>query len=108
MKYTATNAYYFRNLNAIGGIESHLYYIAKKYGKKTDITVFFRSGDTRQILRIKKYARCIQLQENDTVECKNLFCCFNKEILDRCTAEKRYLVLHGDYEIGRASCRERV
>ena len=33
MKYKTANAYYFRSLNTIGGIESHLYYIAQKYNQ---------------------------------------------------------------------------
>ena len=33
MKYKTANAYYFRSILAIGGIESHLYYVAQKYGK---------------------------------------------------------------------------
>ena len=97
MKYKTANAYYFRSILAIGGIESHLYYVAQKYGKY-DITVFYRDGDPKQIKRLKKWVRCIQLTDTDWVECDKLFCCFNREILNQCTAKTKYLVLHGDYE----------
>ena len=97
MKYKTANAYYFRSLSAIGGIESHLYYIAQKYNQY-DITIFYQDADSQQLSRLRKWIRCIQLQKTDWVECDNLFCCFNREILDQCTAKTAYLVLHGDYE----------
>lgn len=98
MKYQVTNAYYFQNLNAIGGIESHLYYLAKKYHKYTNITIFYRFADNSQLNRIRKYAKFIKLRSEDTIECENIFCCFNKDVLDVCIAKNRYLVLHGDYK----------
>ena len=53
MKYKTANAYYFRSILAIGGIESHLYYVAQKYGKY-DITVFYREGNLKQLERLRK------------------------------------------------------
>ena len=97
MLYRCINAYYFRYLNSIGGIESHLYYVARKYGNY-DITVFYKMGDETQINRLRQYIRCIQIDDYDKVICKKLFCCFNREILDHCEAEEKYLVLHGDYK----------
>ena len=97
MIYKCANAYYFRYINKIGGIESHLYYIAKKYGNY-DIAVFYRDGDQFQIYRLKKLVRCIKITDEDKVECENLFVCFNREILNQCKAKTKYLVLHGDYK----------
>lgn len=94
--YKTANAYYFRSILKIGGIESHLYYIAQKYGQY-DITVFFREGDITQLNRLRKYVRCVKIKPEDKVICDNLFCCFNREILDQCEAGTKYLVLHGDY-----------
>ena len=98
MIYKCSNAYYFRNLNAIGGIESHLMYMGRKYGKKYSITVFYQTGDNEQIRRLSQLVRCVQIDNNDFVECNVLFCCFNREILNQCKAKKTYLVLHGDYK----------
>lgn len=97
MIYKCTNAYYFNTLSAIGGIESHFYYMAKKYGEY-DIVFFYRKGDPKQVSRIRKYARCYQINNDDFLECDVLFCCFNREILDQCKAKKKYLILHGDYK----------
>lgn len=98
MRYETANAYYFRHLNKIGGIESHLRYLSKKYAQKYEITVFYQTADMEQLANLSKYVRCVQLAKNDFVKCKKLFCCFNREILDQCEAEKKYLVLHGDYK----------
>lgn len=97
MIYECVNAYYFRSILAIGGIESHLYYIAQKYGK-WDITVFFQHGDPAQLRRLRQFVKCIQVTPADKIVCDTLFCCFNKEVLDFCEAKHKYLVLHGDYE----------
>lgn len=98
MKYKVSNAYYFRHINSIGGIESHLYYLSKKYCKDTNITIFYHTGDSYQINRISKYAEIIPLVDKDTIECENLFCCFNTEVLNVAKAKNTYLVLHGDYK----------
>lgn len=97
MIYNTTNAYYFSHINSIGGIESHLYYVARKYEDK-DITVFYKTGDNKQLQRLRQFVRCIQITPQDRVECTNLFCCFNREILNQCEAKNKYLVLHGDYK----------
>lgn len=98
MIYECNNAYYYRHLNRIGGIESHLRYLAKKYSKKYEIVVFYQTADMEQLEELRKYVRCVQLDKRDYVKCKKLFCCFNREILNQCEAEKKYLVLHGDYK----------
>lgn len=97
MIYTTSNAYYFAYLNKIGGIESHLYYIGKKYGH-LDIIVFYRNADPVQLNRLKKHIRCIQLGQKDKIICNKIFCCFNRDVLNQCIAKEKYLVLHGDYK----------
>ena len=96
MLYKCANAYYFSYINKIGGIESHLYYISRKYGKY-DMCVFYQNGDPRQIERLRKYIKAVKIDMRDRVVCKKLFCCFNREILDICKADWKALVLHGDY-----------
>ena len=97
MIHRCVNAYYFAFLNKIGGIESHLYYIAQKYGK-WDITVFYKTGDPLQVARLKKYVKVVKIEYGDRIECENMFCCFNRDVLDITTAKKKYIVLHGDYK----------
>ena len=98
MVYECANAYYFRHLNTIGGIESHLRYLAKRYAGRYEITIFYKTADVEQLNLLKRYARVVLLEKNDRVKCKKLFCCFNREILDQAEWERSYLVLHGDYK----------
>lgn len=97
MIYECANAYYLSYINRIGGIESHFYYLAKKYGKY-DIAIVYRQGDQKQIDRLKRYVRTIQIKSGDKIICKKLFCCFNHDILSQAEAEEKYFVLHGDYK----------
>lgn len=98
MIYECANAYYFRHLNKIGGIESHLRYLSKKYGNKYEIVIFYQTADMEQLEHLRNYARVVQIEQGDLVVCKKMFCCFNREILNQTKAEKTYLVLHGDYK----------
>ena len=43
---TYTNTFYFQRLIQIGGIETFLYNIAKKYGAEKDITIFLQEKET--------------------------------------------------------------
>jgi len=98
MNYKCANGYYFRSLNAIGGIESHLNYIALKYGSKYDICIFYQDGDKSQIARLRKLVKTVKIDENDTIECVNMFCCFCREVLKQTTAKHKYIVLHGNFK----------
>ena len=55
-----TNVFYISHFNVIGGIETYIYELAKKY-HKYDITVVYSSGDSKQIARLRKYVRVIKL-----------------------------------------------
>ena len=45
-------AFYIPFFNNIGGVESWIYYVSKLYGKNRDITVYYVSGDEKQIDRL--------------------------------------------------------
>lgn len=90
--------YYFHHINKIGGIESFFYYLAKKYHTTKDITIVYRSGDSKQIERLQKYIRLIKWDGVEKFECEQLFCNFNTDIIDYVEASEYYIVLHGDYK----------
>lgn len=98
MNYTCANAFYFANLNTIGGVESYFYYMARKYANKYDMTVFYRKGDEKQIERLKKYTRCIRLEKKDHVTCDKIFVNYVRDILEQCDAKERIFVIHADYK----------
>lgn len=97
MIYECANAYYLNTICAIGGIESHFYYM-RKY-KQYDLVIFYQKADPEQLKRIGKHLRCIKINLNqDRIRCTNLFVCLNTEVIDITSAERIYMILHGDYK----------
>ena len=93
MKYT--NIYYFYFLNKIGGTETFLYQLAKKYNKY-DLTIIYRYGHEEQINRLKKYVRCVQFTGQE-IECEKAFFNYGADIIDSVKAKEYYFVVHADY-----------
>ena len=92
-----TNIFYFKQLNSIGGIESFFYQLGKKYGKKYDITVYYRTADPGQLARLSKLVRVQRYRDGQTIRCKRAFLCFSLDIINNIEADEYYQVLHGDY-----------
>lgn len=91
-----TNIYYFYYLSDIGGTETFLYQLAKKY-KDLDLTIVYRYGDDRQINRLKQYARCVQFK-GQKIQCKRAFFNYGIDIIDSVEAQDYCFVIHADYK----------
>ena len=94
-----TNAYFFRKLSQIGGIETFLYQLAKTNRDK-DITFYFKSADTEQLKRLNKYCNCQHYIPGQKIVCDRFFCNFNLDPLENgdVEAKERILVIHGNYD----------
>ena len=92
-----TNLFYFNTINNIGGVETFFWNLARKYGKKYDITILYRNGDPEQVRRLSDYVRVRKYREGEIVRCKRCFTAFNCDLLDMIEAEEYYQILHGDY-----------
>ena len=92
-----TNLFYFHTLNSIGGIETFFWQLGKKYGKKYDITLFYRTGDANQVRRLSEYIRVKKYHEGQKIRAKRAFLCFNTDIVDNIIADEYWQMLHGDY-----------
>ena len=90
------NVFFYNNINPIGGVETYLYEIAKKYGDY-DIVVAYKNCDEEQLKRLKKYVKTIKVNPNTTIKCKRLFLMFNYNV-PYFEAEETYLILHAWYE----------
>ena len=66
-----TNVIYFDRLSEIGGTESFLYYLARKY-QDLDITIYCKTGDSKQIARLRKYVR-VNIYKGEKIKCDKLF-----------------------------------
>lgn len=93
MKYG--NLFYFTNINKIGGVESFYWYLAQKY-KDKDIVIVYRTGDEKQIQRLRKYVRVIQFK-NQRFSCVRAFFNYTIDIIDYVDADEYIQLVHGDY-----------
>ena len=89
------NIFYFYNINSIGGVESMFYYLAKKY-KNKDITVYYSSGDSNQIKRLKEFIE-VKQYKGEKIKCEKAFFNYNTSIIDNIDAKEYYLIVHADY-----------
>ena len=89
-----SNVFYIPHFNVIGGIETYIYELAKKYSKY-DITVVYQEGDYKQISRLTKYVRVIKYK--DKIKCKRLFVMY-KCNLDLFEADYIIQITHADYK----------
>ena len=90
-----TNVFYIPHFNVIGGIETYMYELAKKY-HKYDITVVYSAGDYKQIARLSKYVRVIKYN-GGIIKCKRLFIMYRCN-LDIFEAEHIIQITHADYK----------
>ena len=91
------NVFYFSHLNPIGGVETMLYQVAKKYGKTHDITMVYRTGSKDTADRLSEYVRVHQLKSGEKLSCEKLFIAYSTDILNQCAADEVYFIVHGDY-----------
>lgn len=90
-----SNVFYIPHFNVIGGIETYIYELAKKYSKY-DITVVYSCGDYKQIARLSKYVRVIK-NNGEKIKCKRLFIMY-KSNLDLFEADYIIQITHADYK----------
>ena len=91
-----TNIYYFYHLSDIGGTETFLYQLAKKY-KDLDLTIIYRSAHPNQLDRLKKVVRCVKYT-GQKIECERAFFNYGMDIIDNVIAKDYCFVIHADYE----------
>lgn len=91
------NILYFQNLNVVGGCESWMYYMVKKYPNH-NIAIVYQNSDSKQLERLKKYARCIKWN-GQHIKCEKAFFNYNPNIIDHVDAKEYIQVIHADYKV---------
>ena len=81
-----SNLFYIPNFNVIGGVETYIYEIAKKYNKY-DITVLYRQGDKEQLKRLKKLVRVVKYT-GQPIKCKRVFFNYTIDLIDEIEADE--------------------
>lgn len=90
------NIFYVADINIIGGVETFLWELVKKY-KKYDIAVVYRTGYDVQINRLKKYCM-VYRHVNQRIKCKTAIINYDVSIINFIDeGAKIYQVIHGDY-----------
>lgn len=95
------NLFYISNFNNIGGVETFIYELAKKYSKR-DITVVYKTGSLEQIKRLKKYVRVIQYS-GQHFKCDKAFFNYDTDIINNIEAKEYIQIIHACFKSGQIS-----
>lgn len=92
------NVFFFHTINSIGGVETFLWELARKYSAKYDITVYYLNADPNQLKRLKKFVRCIKFERKPIV-CEKAFFNYNLEpFIGFVRADTIYEIIHADFK----------
>jgi len=90
------NIFYVRDIHAIGGVETFVYELVKKY-KDYDIAVVTKNIAPEQSKRLRKYCR-VYIHRDQKIKCKVIITNWDTSILNYVNKEaKKYTVIHTDY-----------
>ena len=91
-----TNIIFMPNISALGGIETYVYELVKKY-KDLDIAVVCKKIHPTQEERIRKYCR-VYKHTNELIKCKVAIINYDQSIIDYISDDaKIYQCIHADY-----------
>ena len=90
------NIIYMPHISALGGIETYVYEMVKKY-KDLDIAVVSKNCEQNQAKRIRQFCK-LYIHTNQQIECKVAIINYDTSIIDYINEDaKIYEVIHGDY-----------
>lgn len=84
--------FYFKDVNSIGGVESFIYYLSKKY----DFEFYYKKGDPLQIQRIAENIK-VKKYNGEKLICDKFFINYNPDIIDNVEAKEYIMMIHCDY-----------
>lgn len=87
------NIMYFKRINKIGGVETFIYTLAKKY----DFTFYYKEADPEQIKRFAKYIK-VRKYKGQKINCNKAFWNYNPDIIDNVEAKEHIGMIHCDYK----------
>lgn len=91
-----TNIIYMPTISALGGIETYVYELVKKYDY-LDIAVVSKTCDPIQAKRIKKHCK-LYIHTNEKIECKVAIINYDQTIIDYINEDAEiYQTIHADY-----------
>lgn len=90
------NIFYIRDIHEIGGVETYVYELAKKY-QDYDIAVVTKNIAPEQLKRLKKFCR-VYIHTDEQIECKVIITNWDTSIIKYINDDaKVYTGIHTDY-----------
>lgn len=90
------NILYIRDISPLGGVETFVWEMVKKY-HKYDIAVVYKTADQKQLARLRQYCMCYE-HRNQRIKCKTAIINWDTSIIDFIEEGAQiYQVIHGDY-----------
>ena len=99
----ASNLFYVSNFNVIGGVETYIYELARKY-RDYDITVVYKTGHPNQIRRLMKYVK-VYKYKGGYIKCKKFFCNYETDIVDKVDADTYTQLIHAMFKTNKITPR---
>lgn len=90
------NLFYISNFNHIGGVETFIYELGRKY-QDYDIVVVYKTGDQKQINRLKQYVRVIRFK-NQIFQCEKAFFNYGTDIIKNIQANEYIQIIHAAFK----------
>lgn len=91
-----TNIIYMPTISALGGIETYVYELVKKY-HDLDIAVVSKNCDLQQAKRIKRYCK-LYIWNGEKIKCKVAIINYDQSIIDFINEDAEiYQTIHADY-----------
>lgn len=87
--------FYQHNVLRIGGVETFIYELARKY-KDRDLTVYYSYGDADQLRRLSRYVRVVKY-DGQRIQCDRAFFNYNLSIIDNVEAREYIQIVHADF-----------
>ena len=91
------NVFFVHCIQALGGVETYLWEIAKKY-HEYDVVVAYQEADGKQLDRLRKLVRCIRVTQGKPIQAKRCFHAYEFDY-NLVQADEYYQCIHANYEI---------
>ena len=90
------NVFYFSHINAIGGVETFLYYLSKTFN---NFVVYYKD-DKSDLAQIDRLSDRVEVHKwnGERIKCKRLFLNYNVDIIDYVNAEEYIWLIHMNYK----------
>ncbi len=90
------NIYWVGSLNAIGGVETAIYELAKQF-QDYDFVIYYNNIPTNQLKRLQQYVKCVKYK-GEKLKCKKFLCNYDISIIDNVEAEEYIEIVHAVFK----------